>query len=102
MLLAFFEDTGAAGDAVTAIVSAGIVPGAIEMMDRLSIRAAEEATGAGYRLDVGAALIVELDGPEEECAARFEEVSRICTRTGALEVRIAATERERELIWRAR
>ena len=71
-LLAFFDDTGAAGDAVTAIVSAGIVPGAIEMMDRLSIRAAEEATGAGYRLDVGAALIVELDGPEEECAARFE------------------------------
>ena len=101
-LLAFFEDTGAAGDAVTAIVSAGIVPGAIEMMDRLSIRAAEEATGAGYRLDVGAALIVELDGPEEECAARFEEVSGLCTQTGALEVRIAATERERELIWKAR
>ncbi len=66
-LLAFFEDTGAAGEAVTAIVSAGIVPGAIEMMDRLSIRAAEEATGAGYRLDAGAALIVELDGPQEEC-----------------------------------
>ena len=73
-LVAFFEDTGAAGEAVTAIVSAGIVPGAIEMMDRLSIRAAEEATGAGYRLDAGAALIVELDGPEEECSARFDEV----------------------------
>ena len=55
-MLAFFDDTGAAGDAVTAIVDAGIVPGAIEMMDRLSIEAAEQATGAGYRLDAGAAL----------------------------------------------
>jgi glycolate oxidase len=101
-LLAFFEETGAAGEAVTAIVSAGIVPGAIEMMDRLSIRAAEEATGAGYRLDVGAALIVELDGPEVECVARFEEVSALCSEAGALEVRTAETERERELIWKAR
>src|SRR6202142_4297567 len=57
-LLAFFADTSAAGDAVTAIVDAGIVPGAIEMMDRLSIQAAEQSTGAGYRLDAGAALLV--------------------------------------------
>ena len=62
-LVAFFEDTVAAGEAVTEIVAAGIVPGAIEMMDRLSIEAAEQATGAGYRLDAGAALLVELDGP---------------------------------------
>jgi glycolate oxidase len=101
-LLAFFEDTGAAGEAVSAIVSEGIVPGAIEMMDRLSIRAAEEATGAGYRLDVGAALIVELDGPEEECSARFDHVRGLCAAAGALEVRIAGTDRERELIWKAR
>ena len=52
-MLAFFEDTGAAGDAVSAIVGEGHVPGAIEMMDRLSIEAAEQATGAGYRLDAG-------------------------------------------------
>src|SRR2546421_127678 len=73
-LVAFFEDTGTAGDAVPAIVGSGIVPGAIEMMDRLSIKAAEEATGAGYRLDAGAALLVELDGPEEESASRLEQV----------------------------
>jgi glycolate oxidase len=101
-LLAFFEETGAAGEAVSAIVSAGIVPGAIEMMDRLSIRAAEAATGAGYRLDVGAALIVELDGAEEECAARFEQVKELCSRSGALEVRVAESPEERELIWKAR
>jgi glycolate oxidase len=101
-LLAFFEDTGAAGEAVSEIVSAGIVPGAIEMMDRLSIRAAEEATGAGYRLDVGAALLVELDGPEEECAARFGEIGALCRQAGSLEVRVAESERERDLIWKAR
>jgi glycolate oxidase len=101
-LLAFFEDTGSAGDAVTAIVSAGIVPGAIEMMDRLSIRAAEEATGAGYRLDVGAALIVELDGPHGECETRFEQVRSLCLEAGALEVRVARSADERELIWKAR
>ena len=77
-LVAFFEDTAEAGETVSAIVAAGIVPGAIEMMDRLSIKAAEEATGVGYRLDAGAALLVELDGPSEECDARFEEVTELC------------------------
>src|SRR5438270_8816761 len=64
-LVAFFGHTAQAGEAVSAIVAAGIVPGAIEMMDRLSIRAAEEATGVGHRRDAGAALGVELDGPPE-------------------------------------
>jgi glycolate oxidase len=101
-LVAFFEDTGAAGDAVSAIVNAGIVPGAIEMMDRLSIRAAEEATHAGYRLDAGAALLVELDGPREECNARFEQVMSLCARAGAADVRVALSEAERSQIWQAR
>jgi glycolate oxidase len=101
-LLAFYGDTGAAGEAVSAIVSAGIVPAAIEMMDRLSIEAAEQATGAGYRLDAGAALIVELDGPREECAARFEQVIELCREAGATDVRVASSETERELIWKAR
>jgi glycolate oxidase len=101
-LVAFFEDTVAAGDAVTAIVGAGIVPGAIEMMDRLSIRAAEQATGAGYRLDAGAALLVELDGPREECTARFEHLMALCARAGALDVRVALSEQERALIWQTR
>jgi glycolate oxidase len=101
-LVAFFEGTGDAGDAVTEIVSAGILPGAIEMMDRLAIKAAEEATGAGYRLDAGAALLVELDGPSEECDARIEHLIELCDRAGSIEVRVAADERERELFWKAR
>jgi len=101
-LVAFFEDTSAAGEAVSAIVAAGIVPGAIEMMDRLTIKATEQATGAGYRQDAGAALLVELDGPEAECAARLEEVLDLCSRERAIGIRRAESEDERELIWRAR
>jgi glycolate oxidase len=101
-LLAFFDDSGAAGEAVTAIVSAGIVPAAIEMMDRLSIRAAEQATAAGYRLDAGAALIVELDGSAQECATRFDQVYALCGEAGGRDIRVATSESERDLIWKAR
>jgi glycolate oxidase len=101
-LVAFFEDTAHAGEAVSAIVGSGIVPGAIEMMDRLSIKAAEGATGAGYRLDAGAALLVELDGPREECTARFEHLMALCARAGAADLRVALTEQERQLIWQTR
>src|SRR5947207_314946 len=101
-LVAFFQDTSAAGDAVSAIVEAGIMPGAIEMMDRLSIEAAEQATNVGYRLDAGAALVVELDGPREECLAGLERLIAIFGKAGAVDVRIAQTPAERELIWRTR
>jgi glycolate oxidase len=101
-LVAFFDGTVAAGDAVTSIVAAGIVPGAIEMMDRLSIKAAEQATGAGYRLDAGAALLVELDGPRDECTARFEHLMALCAQAGALDVRVALSEQERALLWQTR
>jgi glycolate oxidase len=101
-MLAFFPDTGAAGEAVSAIVDAGIVPGAIEMMDQLSIEAAESATGAGYRRDAGAALLVEVDGPNEECEAALGQLQEMCETAGAFEVRLAADETERELIWRTR
>jgi glycolate oxidase len=101
-LVAYFDSTDQAGRAVSDIVAAGIVPGAIEMMDRLSIRACEEATHAGYPVDVGAALIVELDGPEAECVARFDDVVGICERNGATGIRLAKDEAERELIWKAR
>jgi glycolate oxidase len=101
-LLAFFPDTGSAGDAVTAIVDGGIVPGAIEMMDQLSIEAAEQSTGAGYRLDAGAALLVEVDGPAEECEPLVSQLTELCESAGAFEVRTAADAAERDLIWRTR
>jgi glycolate oxidase len=101
-MLAFFPDTGAAGEAVSAIVDQGVVPGAIEMMDSLAIQAAEGATGAGYRLDAGAALLVEVDGPREECESVLTALERMCEEAGAFEVRFAQTDAERDLIWRAR
>jgi glycolate oxidase len=101
-LVAYFDSPEHAGTAVSAIVAAGVVPGAIEMMDRLAIQACEEATHAGYPLDVGAALIVELDGPAAECDRMLPEVESICRLHGSSGIRVAATPAERELIWKAR
>ena len=101
-LVAYFDSTDKAGGAVTDIVGAGVVPGAIEMMDQLSIQASEAATHAGYPLDAGAALLVELDGSAAECEARFDEVVAICERNQATGVRVAQDEAERQLIWKAR
>jgi glycolate oxidase len=101
-LLAFFEGTEAAGHVVSDIVGAGVTPSAIEMMDRLAIEATEDATQAGYRRDAGAALLVELDGPQAECDACLEKVVALCERHGAMEVRVARDEAERERVWRAR
>ena len=101
-VVAFFDSPEQAGQTVSDVVSAGIVPGAMEMMDPLAIRATEEATHAGNPLDAGALLIIELDGSESECAARFDDVVAICERNGATGIRIAADEAERQLIWKAR
>jgi glycolate oxidase len=101
-LVAYFEAMVQAGQTVSDIVAAGIVPGALEIMDNLSLRAAEAATGAGNPLDVGAALIVELDGPDAECEARLSDVVAICETNGARGIRVARDEAERELIWKAR
>jgi glycolate oxidase len=101
-LVAYYTSTDQAGQTVSDIVAEGIVPGAIEMMDTLSIEACEQATHAGYPTDAGAALIVELDGPEAECDARFDVVKRLCERNGCTGIRIAQDADERELIWKAR
>jgi glycolate dehydrogenase FAD-linked subunit len=101
-LVAFFDSPPQAGEVVSEIVSKGIVPGAIEMMDNLSIKAAEGATHAGYPLDAGAALVVELDGSEAECEARFDEVVGCCKLADANSIRVAQDEEERELIWKTR
>jgi glycolate oxidase len=101
-LVAFYEHMEDAGRTVSEIVSAGLIPGAMEIMDKLSIEASEAATGAGFPTDVGAALIVEVDGPESEVAAVFDEVNAICERNGANDIRVAADQAERALIWKAR
>ena len=101
-MVAFFDTTNQAGETVSEIVSGGVVPGAIEMMDTLTIQAAEQAVGAGFPTDAGAALIVELDGSQDECDARFDEVVAICEANGATSIRIAQDDADRAAIWRTR
>jgi glycolate oxidase len=101
-LVAFFDSTRAAGEAVSSIVEGGIVPGAIEMMDEKAIEAAEAMAHAGFPVGRAAALLVELDGSEHECEARFEEVVGVCERHGSDDVRVAGDASERERFWRAR
>src|SRR5918993_3044167 len=101
-LVAFFDTTRHAGEAVSQIVQAGVVPGAIEMMDEKAIEASEQMANAGYPVGRGAALLVELDGAERECEARFEEVVGICEACGSDDVRVARDEAERALFWKTR
>src|SRR5689334_16374295 len=101
-LLAAFHGTDQAGAATSAIIGAGVVPAAIEMMDALAIEAAEAAVACGYPEGAGAVLIVELDGPDAEVAAQFDEVTRLCEENGAFEIRIAADDAERALFWKGR
>jgi glycolate oxidase len=101
-LLAAFRSTDDAGAAVSDIIAAGIVPAAIEMMDQLSIEAAEAAVHAGYPLQAGGLLLVELDGPEAEVVEQLDQVRAICERTGAWELRTAQSDEERVLMWKGR
>ncbi|MEU7901546.1 FAD-linked oxidase C-terminal domain-containing protein [Actinoplanes sp. NPDC049118] len=101
-LLAAFETTDQAGAATSAIIAAGVVPAAVEMMDALAIEAAEAAVACGYPAGAGAVLIVELDGPHAEVDAQFEQVTALCEQSGAFELRIAANPAERALFWKGR
>src|SRR5450759_5302183 len=101
-LVAFFPDIRAAGEAVSVVVAAGLVPAAIEMMDALAIHASEQMAHAGWPEDAGAALLVELDGSESECEARFDELKSLCDGSGATEVRVAKNAAEREVFWKMR
>ncbi len=101
-LLAGFETTDAAGAAVSGIVAAGILPCALEMMDRLTIEAAELAVSPGYPAGAGAVLLVELDGVAAQVEEDAAEVERICLATGAFELRAASDETARALLWKGR
>ena len=100
--LAAFSSIDEAGEAVSAIVSQGILPAAIEMMDRLTIVAAEQAFHPGYPEGAEAVLLVELDGVAVQVEEDAAEVDRICRACGAFEVRVARDDSERALLWLGR
>jgi glycolate oxidase len=101
MLLAAFDSVESAGTAVSRIIAAGVLPAAVEMMDRLTRIASEQAVHPGYP-DCEALLLVELDGPEAECLDQVQQCSAICSDAGATEIRIARDDDERALMWRGR
>ena len=100
-MLCGFASMAAAGLAVSAIIAEGIIPAAVEMMDRLAVEAVEAAVHTGYP-PCAAVLLVELDGPRAECDSTFAQVEQICRDSGAQEVRVAADATERAVMWRGR
>jgi len=102
VVLAGFNTIENAAHAVGAIISAGIIPAGLEMMDRLAVKAAEDFVHAGYPLDVEAILLCEVDGMHEEVSEHMAKVKEIMAANGASEVRIARDESERLTFWKGR
>lgn len=101
-VLAAYDRLGDAGRAVARIVGSGLLPGAMEIMDRRIIEAVEAAVAPGYPKGAAALLIVELEGEREAVEADFEQLWELVEESGAREIRVAQDADERERIWRGR
>lgn len=101
-LLAIFNTVDDAAKTVAAITAEGITPAALEMLDGWTLRAVEAATHAGYPLDSGAVLLIELEGLREAVEEQAEAVRAVCQAQNAREVRKAKNEAERALLWKGR
>src|SRR5712671_4228139 len=99
-VLAVFDEIDQASAAVSAVIGRGLVPAAMEMIDHLTIQAVEDAFGCGYPRDCAAALLIELDGLATGIEAQAERIVAACRDSGAREVRTAASEVERQLLWK--
>jgi glycolate oxidase len=101
-LLGVFETVDDATNTISDLIGAGIVPAALEMLDALILQAVEAAFHFGFPLDVGAVLIMEVDGLDAGLDADVERITEIACRNRAREVRRAATDAERLLLWKSR
>jgi len=101
-LMCVFETIEEASNTVSEIVARGIIPAAVELMDNLSIQAVEKGVAAGYPLDAGAILLVEVDGPKDEVEALVDPITEICRANHVREVRVAKDDNERLLLWKGR
>ncbi|GGY91374.1 lactate dehydrogenase [Novosphingobium colocasiae] len=97
-----FPDAESAGACVAHVIAEGIIPAGMEMMDRPAIHAAEAFVKVGYPLDVGALLIVEVDGPAAECDHLIDEIARIADANGATSSLISQDEAQRVAFWAGR
>lgn len=101
-VLAAFDSVEQAGAAVGAVIAAGIIPAGLEMMDNLSIRAAEDFIHADYPTDAAAILIGELDGTEAEVAAEMQQLLAVFQQHGCTSTRLSNSEAERQRLWAGR
>ena len=101
-LMASFADVEAAGDAVAAVIGAGIIPAGLEMMDRPATRAVEEFVHAGYDLEAAAILLAECDGTADEVDEDLKRVEAVLRAAGATSVRVSRDEAERLRFWSGR
>lgn len=101
-MLVGFDSAQEAGQAVSNVIAAGIIPAGMEMMDAPAINAAEDFVNAGYPRDAAALLIVELDGPEVEVDFLVERVGNIVKTSGATSLRMSQSEEERNQFWAGR
>ncbi|MDG2130860.1 MAG: FAD-linked oxidase C-terminal domain-containing protein [Fuerstiella sp.] len=101
-MLAIFDSVDDTTQAISNIIGAGIVPAALEMMDKGIVGALEEAFHFGFPLDAEAVLLIEVDGLEVAVDAEAETITRLCKDSGAREVRLSQTEQERALLWKCR
>ena len=101
-VLAAYRTLEAAGNAVAMVVASGLLPGAMEIMDPLAIKATEEAAHAGYPLDAGGLMIVELEGEAVQVEVEFERLLEVIRESGAYQIRAAQNDAERLLIWKGR
>ena len=101
-VLAAYASLQAAGDAVSRVIRSGLLPGAMEIMDSLSIAAAEAAVAPGYPAGAAAVLIVELEGEGAQVAADFDRLMTLIGQSGATETRVARDEQDRARIWKGR
>ncbi|MDH5692735.1 MAG: glycolate oxidase subunit GlcD, partial [Gammaproteobacteria bacterium] len=102
VVLAAFDDVEKAGAAVGNIIAEGIIPGGLEMMDKLAIQAAEDFVHAGYPRDAEAILLCELDGTNEEVSEQIMQVRKVLEQSGATGTRTAKDEQERATFWKGR
>ena len=99
---AAYDSLEAAGDAVSLVVASGLLPGAMEIMDRMSMQAANAAVDAGYPAEAKAMLIVELEGPREEVEAEKPRLHELIRQSGSYLVKVAQNDAERTKIWLGR
>lgn len=101
-MFASFDRTENAGSAVSDIISSGVIPAGMEIMDNLSIRAVQQSVNAGYPEDAGAILLVELDGPRAEVESHMPIVREVLEKNNAIEIKVARDQSEREMFWKGR